>query len=192
MKLLAEILLGIIMFFPIVLDNIKGIVTFVVYITTITVCFILNWHIVAVILMLPGILFFYFSEKIIIRKIIIRDKIRKKAWIYKCTIINMEEIPDQNDAEHTIFTLTYIYFSNGVKIQDELKFSINTSHIAYAHMGQLYGVKKLKYSVDDFKNAMKPGNFLYRNYSPKKNKNGYSLEFNQVMKEVMSTKNVWN
>ena len=75
-------------------------------------------------------------------------------------IITCHEKPDPHDDEHSIFILEYEYEVDSQLFKRELTFSINTVHIVYGYAGGLYHTPKFKYSLDDFKNSMQPGQKL--------------------------------
>jgi hypothetical protein len=98
---------------------------------------------------------------------------------------------DPEDAEHTIFEIEFQYDINEMKVKKSITFSINTVHIAYAHGGGLIGVPKLKYSLDDFKKSLMPGEII-EIISLDKPPFHYINRFNKISRKVMSIPEVWS
>jgi hypothetical protein len=108
-----------------------------------------------------------------------------------CGVIRTcREKPDPHDLEHDIFILEYEYEVDSQLFKRELTFSINTMHIAYGYAGGLANTPKFKYSLDDFRNSMKPGQKL-KIRTLKRPPYWYLVEANEVMAEVMRHYAVW-
>ena len=101
-----------------------------------------------------------------------------------------QEKPDPYDDEHSIIRLEYEYEVDGRVFKRELEFSINIDHIVYGFAGGLISTPKFKYSLDDFRNSMQPGQELRIRTLPKP-PYWFWVEFNEVMVEVMRHKAVW-
>ena len=101
-----------------------------------------------------------------------------------------QEKPDPHDDEHSIFILEYEYEVDSQLFKRELTFSINTMHIVYGYAGGLYNTPKFKYSLDDFRNSMQPGQKL-KIRTLKRPPYWFWVEANEVMAEVMRHYAVW-
>jgi hypothetical protein len=101
-----------------------------------------------------------------------------------------QETPDPHDDEHSIIRLEYEYTVGTRLFKRELEFSINIVHITYGFAGGLTNASKFKYSLDNFRNSMQPGQKL--KIKTLKNKPYWFLvEGNEVMAEVMRHDAVW-
>ena len=98
---------------------------------------------------------------------------------------------DATDDEHNIFEIEFEYFINNRKIKKSMSFSINTAHIEYAHMGELFDVPRLEYSLVDFKRSLEPGNKIDI-MTLGKWPFHYANQFNPICREVMSIPQVWS
>ena len=101
------------------------------------------------------------------------------------------EKPDAHDDEHCIFILEYEYEVASLRFSRKLEFSINVAHITYGYAGGLLNTPKFKYSLEDFKNAMQPGQKL-KVKTLDKPPYSYLVEVNEVMAEVMRHDAVWS
>jgi hypothetical protein len=126
-----------------------------------------------------------FSEDWDTSQLVMREGVEVSGVIKAC-----KETRDPHDDEHTIFTLEYEYDVDSRVFKKKLTFSINTVHIAYGYSGGLLHTPKFKYSLDDFRNSMQPGQTLKirtLNTPPY----SYIVEPNEVMAEVMRHEAVW-
>lgn len=101
-----------------------------------------------------------------------------------------QEKPDPHDDEHRVICLEYEYEVDGQVFKRELEFSINVDHIVYGFAGGLTNTPKFKYSLDDFRNSMQPGQKLRIRTLPKP-PYWFWVELHEVMVEVMRHKAVW-
>jgi hypothetical protein len=101
-----------------------------------------------------------------------------------------QEKPDPHDDEHSLIRLEYEYEVGIQLFKRELEFSINTVHIVYGYAGGLTNTPKFKYSLDDFRNSMQPGQKL-KIKTLKKQPYWFLVESNEVMAEVMRHDAVW-
>jgi hypothetical protein len=118
------------------------------------------------------------------------NEILKSGINVLAEIITYNEEPDQQDDEHSIIKLGFSYEAGGRIIQQEIKFSINIVHISYGYSGGLYNTPKFKYSLDDFRNSMLPGQKLKVTVI-EKNPDEFVMEVNEVMAEIMQYDAVW-
>ncbi len=109
----------------------------------------------------------------------------------EATITSCTSAEDPADDEHTIFEIEFEYVMNRRKIKKGTSFSINTAHIEYAHLGQLFDVPELEYSLDDFKKSLEPGNKIDIVASGKWPFH-YVNRFNAISREVMRIPQVWS
>ncbi len=116
---------------------------------------------------------------------IMEDGIEIEGMITDCS-----EKWDPRDDEHTIFSIDFEYEIKGQTFQGRTTFSINTAHIEYAARGELYGADKLKYTMQEFKDAMKRGNKM-RIKVLQEHPSEYLLGYNDIMNDVMNTQGVW-
>ncbi len=119
------------------------------------------------------------------------DVVMKEGLEVDAVIKTCQEKPDPHDDEHSIFVLEYEYEVDSRLFKRKLEFSINVAHIAYGYAGGLYNTPKFKYSLDDFKNAMQPGQKL-KIRTLKKSPDYYLVQANEVMAEVMRHDAVWS
>jgi hypothetical protein len=101
-----------------------------------------------------------------------------------------QETPDPHDDEHSIIRLQYEYVVEPKQFKRELEFSINIVHITYGYAGGLINTPKFKYSLDDFRNSMQPGQKL-KIKTLKEEPYWFFVEANEVMAEVMRHDAVW-
>jgi len=106
------------------------------------------------------------------------------------TITSSQFSPDPDDSEHEIVQFNFEYSINGKLIRRSHSFSINTMHIIYAHEGQLFDIPKLKYSLEDFKAAIAPGEKI-KVRSIKEEPYWLVIEYNDVLNTVMNIESVW-
>ena len=119
------------------------------------------------------------------------DTVMKEGVDVDGVITTCQEKPNPRDDEHTIFMLEYEYEVDSQLFKRELKFSINTVHIAYGYAGALYNTPKFKYSLDDFRNAMQPGQKL-KIRTLTRQPYWFLVEANEIMAEVMRHDAVWS
>jgi hypothetical protein len=100
------------------------------------------------------------------------------------------EESDPRDDEHHIFHLGFDYVVGPRVFHNEVRFSINVAHIVYGFNGGLINTPKFKYSLDDFKNSMRPGKTLKVTVLEDQPED-YVLEVNEVMAEIMRHDAVW-
>lgn len=125
------------------------------------------------------------------KKVDIKDKILSEGTKVKAEITSCKMTDNPNDDEHTVFQIGFQYKINGEAVKKSIIFSINTMHIEYAHIGQLFGVPKLKYSLNDFIKSLKPGEVLDV-ISLDKPPYHYLVDFNKISRKVMSIPQVWS
>jgi hypothetical protein len=126
-----------------------------------------------------------FSDDRDTAKVVMKEGVEVYGVIKTC-----QEKPDPHDDEHSIFILEYEYEVDSRLFKRELEFSINAVHIAYGHAGGLINTPKFKYSLDDFRNSMQPGQNL-KIRTLKKPPYWFLVEANEVMAEVMRHDAVW-
>ena len=118
------------------------------------------------------------------------QEVLKNGIVVVAFIKTCREEPNPSDTEHTVFSLEYEYKVAANVFKRELTFSINTMHINYGYKGGLFNTPKFKYSLDDFRNAMQPGQKLQIRtltqppYS-------FLVEVNEVMSDIMRHDAVW-
>jgi hypothetical protein len=100
------------------------------------------------------------------------------------------EKPDPHDDEHSIIHLEFEYEVGTQLFKQELEFSINIVHIMYGFSGGLINTPKFKYSLDDFRKSMQPGQKLKVKILVD-NPDMFVLEANDVMTEIMRHEAVW-
>jgi hypothetical protein len=119
-------------------------------------------------------------------KILLKQGKKVEATITSCICTD-----DTTDDEHNIFTIEFEYFINNRKVKKRTNFSINTAHIEYAHLGELFDVPRLEYSLVDFKKSLEPGNKIDI-ITLGKWPFHYVNQFNPICREVMSIPQVWS
>jgi hypothetical protein len=118
------------------------------------------------------------------------NEILKHGIDVLAVIRSYDEQPDPSDDEHSIIHLGFDYEVDGHVIQREIKFSINMMHIAYGFSGGLLNSPKFKYSPDDFRKSMQPGQKL--NVKVLEDQpDEFVMETNEVMAEIMRHDAVW-
>jgi hypothetical protein len=124
-------------------------------------------------------------------KIDLEEKIMTMGKKIKAKIISCKCTDDPDDPEHEIFEIEFQYRINDNNIKKEIMFSINTAHIEYAYLGELIGVPKLKYSLNDFKKSLMPGEVM-EIISLDKPPFQHINHFNKISRKVMSIPEVWS
>jgi hypothetical protein len=120
----------------------------------------------------------------------LEKKILTEGKKVKAKIISCKRSDDPEDDEHTIYEIDFEYRIDGIKINKNFNFSINTTHIAYAHEGGLLGVPKLDISLDDFEKLLSPGE-AFDVVSLATPPYEYVFYFSEKLDEVMKYKQVW-
>jgi len=118
------------------------------------------------------------------------DIVMKEGIEVDCVIKTIQEKPDPHDDEHRIFILEYEYAVESRLFRRKFEFSINTVHISYGFEGGLINTPKFKYSLNDFRNSMQPGQKL-KIRSLRKPPYWFLIEVNEVMAEIMRHDAVW-
>ncbi|HTX79581.1 MAG TPA: hypothetical protein VMC62_07935 [Longilinea sp.] len=118
------------------------------------------------------------------------DLVMKEGIAVDGVIKSFQEKPDPHDDEHRIFILEYEYEVDSQFFKRELEFSINTAHIAYGYAGELLNTRKFKYSLNDFRSSMQPGQKL-KVRALKAPPYWFLVEVNEVMAEIMRHDAVW-
>ena len=108
----------------------------------------------------------------------------------QAVITSYQEKEDPRDDEHSLIRFEYEYEVGAQRFKRELKFSINVIHISYGFAGGLIGTPKFKYSLDDFKKSMQPGQKM-KVKTLDKPPYWFLLEANEVMSEIMRHDAVW-
>ena len=85
------------------------------------------------------------------------QKVQKEGIMVKGTIIKSHFEPNPRDDEHTIVNIEFSFVINGKIIIKKLTFSINTTHMDYAAIGQLLNVPKLDMDSEQFMDHLAPG-----------------------------------
>ncbi len=126
-----------------------------------------------------------FSDNLDTAKVVMNEGVVVYGVIKTC-----QEKRDPQDDEHSIFILEYEYEVDSRLFKRDLKFSINAVHIVYGYAGGLINTPKFKYSLNDFRNSMQPGQKL-KIRTLKKPPYWFLVEANEVMAEVMRHDAVW-
>lgn len=118
------------------------------------------------------------------------DAVMKEGVEVYGVIKTCQEKQNPNDSEHSIFTLKYEYEADSRLFKRDLKLSINIDHVEYGYAGGLYNTPKFKYSLDEFRNSMRPGQKL-KIRTLNKPPYWFLVEANEVMAEIMQHEAVW-
>ena len=121
----------------------------------------------------------------------LEQKILNKGKKLLATITVCDILDNPHDREHKIYSIDFKYNINDTEVDNGLEFSINTHHIEYGYGGRLIGVRKFKYSLEDFNKSLAPGEKI-EIISLEKPPYEFICEFNKVARYIMKYPEVWS
>jgi hypothetical protein len=120
----------------------------------------------------------------------LKKKIIDEGVKIQAEIVSFNTKPDPDDWEHTIYKIEYQFQVKDKTVKKKISISINTMHIAYAHLGQLIGLPKLDISNEDFDKSLAPGqqiDVIVLEEPPYH----HLVMFNEVSSKIMGIRNMW-